>query len=83
MKDNNYIDVETAVNNLIEVIAGGTVYKYDGKSGATLAEIDLAEMTDAGYILNDYSRILVTWPAPTVRPPSRIAKRRPSLSATG
>lgn len=30
-----------------------------------------------------YSRILVTCPAPTVRPPSRIAKRRPSLSATG
>lgn len=25
----------------------------------------------------------VIWPAPTVRPPSRIAKRRPTLHATG
>src|SRR5262249_57774419 len=30
-----------------------------------------------------YSRILVTTPAPTVRPPSRIAKRRPSSHAIG
>ena len=30
-----------------------------------------------------YFRILVTRPAPTVRPPSRIAKRRPSSMATG
>ena len=30
-----------------------------------------------------YLRILVTRPAPTVRPPSRIAKRRPSSIATG
>jgi hypothetical protein len=28
-------------------------------------------------------RILVTVPAPTVRPPSRIAKRRPSSMAMG
>ncbi len=28
-------------------------------------------------------RILATTPAPTVRPPSRIAKRRPSSIATG
>ena len=30
-----------------------------------------------------YFRILATTPAPTVRPPSRIAKRRPSSIATG
>jgi len=29
------------------------------------------------------SRILATTPAPTVRPPSRIAKRRPSSIAIG
>jgi hypothetical protein len=33
--------------------------------------------------VNFYSRIFVTAPAPTVRPPSRIAKRRPSSTATG
>ena len=31
----------------------------------------------------DYSIILATTPAPTVRPPSRIAKRRPSSIAIG
>src|SRR5687768_15759493 len=31
----------------------------------------------------DYLRILVTTPAPTVLPPSRIAKRRPSSIAIG
>ena len=31
----------------------------------------------------DHLRILATTPAPTVRPPSRIAKRRPSSIATG
>src|SRR2546427_3979240 len=31
----------------------------------------------------DYFRIFVTRPAPTVRPPSRIAKRRPSSMAIG
>ncbi|AIA00555.1 hypothetical protein DC74_27 [Streptomyces noursei] len=30
-----------------------------------------------------YLLILVTWPAPTVRPPSRMVKRRPSSIATG
>jgi len=33
--------------------------------------------------LTDYSMILATTPAPTVRPPSRIAKRRPSSIAIG
>src|SRR5262249_38317736 len=31
----------------------------------------------------DYARILVTTPAPTVRPPSRMAKRSPSSMAIG
>ena len=31
----------------------------------------------------DYSMILATTPAPTVRPPSRIAKRKPSSIAIG
>jgi len=30
-----------------------------------------------------YSRILVMTPAPTVRPPSRMAKREPTSKATG
>src|SRR6476620_4145652 len=34
-------------------------------------------------VLLDHLTILVTRPAPTVRPPSRIAKRRPSSMATG
>ena len=34
-------------------------------------------------IQSDYSMILATTPAPTVRPPSRIAKRRPSSIAIG
>src|ERR1700757_1304495 len=34
-------------------------------------------------LLSNYLTILVTRPAPTVRPPSRIANRRPSSMATG
>ena len=34
-------------------------------------------------MLKNYSSILITWPAPTVRPPSRIANWGPSLRATG
>src|SRR5579875_232661 len=37
----------------------------------------------AGGPRDSYSRILLTTPAPTVRPPSRIANRCPSSSATG
>ena len=36
-----------------------------------------------GYNISDYSMIFVTTPEPTVRPPSRIAKRTPCSSATG
>jgi len=34
-------------------------------------------------ICRSYAWIFVTTPAPTVRPPSRMAKRRPSSQATG
>jgi len=34
-------------------------------------------------LILSYSIISVTWPAPTVLPPSRIAKRSPWLMATG
>ena len=34
-------------------------------------------------LIPDYSKILATTPAPTVWPPSRIAKRKPSDIATG
>ena len=43
-------------------------------------------MTDSSNtprVLPTYFRILVTRPAPTVRPPSRIAKSRPSCIAIG
>src|SRR5690349_4825398 len=35
------------------------------------------------FLLLGYDRISVTVPAPTVRPPSRIAKRKPLSIATG
>jgi len=35
------------------------------------------------YSIFSYSIILATTPAPTVRPPSRIAKRKPSSIAIG
>src|SRR3972149_1451984 len=38
---------------------------------------------DADLLLHDYSTIPVTTPAPTVRPPSRMANRSSSSSATG
>src|SRR5579864_2249609 len=38
---------------------------------------------DAVFLLRHYSMTLVTTPAPTVRPPSRIAKRSPSSHAIG
>src|ERR1051325_7285131 len=48
----------------------------------------IAALTFAACQLNDvshgaYSMMSVTEPAPTVRPPSRIAKRAPFSSATG
>ena len=45
-------------------------------------------VSEASYIFfesvsSGYFRILLTTPAPTVRPPSRIAKRKPSSIAIG
>lgn len=42
----------------------------------------LGELPDQRKAIN-YLMILVTWPAPTVRPPSRMANFRPSSMATG
>src|ERR1700722_18570406 len=42
-----------------------------------------ANSTSHGDIPNPYFKILVTTPAPTVRPPSRIANRSPSSIAIG
>ena len=42
----------------------------------------LSKECPVSHIVN-YSTILITCPAPTVRPPSRIAKLRPSFIATG
>ena len=46
-------------------------------------EVSRAYFTSVNYRNSDYSRISLTTPEPTVRPPSRIAKRRPASIATG
>src|SRR5258708_37638489 len=43
----------------------------------------LSDGRDPRYRTPNYLRILITRPAPTVLPPSRIAKRRPSSIAIG
>ena len=53
----------------------------------------MALVTDKRYVIShfshenlrsaNYARIFVTTPEPTVRPPSRIAKRKPSCMAMG
>src|SRR5690606_24503256 len=61
-----------------------------GRSSDLLSKFELSVVTgrqrawltpSAGCL--HHLRIFVTTPAPTVRPPSRIAKRRPSSIATG
>ena len=52
---------------------GGVPQSRNGTSGAT----------EWPPFAPSYDRILVTTPAPTVRPPSRIANRNPSSTATG
>ena len=42
----------------------------------------LGSLDFTGFSAN-YSMMLLTTPEPTVRPPSRIAKRKPSSIATG
>ena len=51
---------------------------YESSSGSRVAGRVCSRLTT-----RDYFRILVTTPAPTVRPPSRIAKRSPSSIAIG
>src|SRR5690606_13443774 len=56
----------------------------DGKGGPGFRPaLALSGEPVAGSPQGAYFRILATTPAPTVRPPSRIAKRRPSSIATG
>ncbi len=61
----------------------------ESRGGARLSRRDAAikkPRRNAGFfgiIKRYYSTIFATTPAPTVRPPSRIAKRRPSFMATG
>jgi len=68
--------------------------KRNGRGDAPAAKLDRPIGTDPrgpvpvvverpAYALTTYSMILETTPAPTVRPPSRIAKRRPSSMAIG
>ena len=46
-----------------------------------LLRLQLTRAADRGS--DDHLRIFVTWPEPTVRPPSRMAKPRPSSIAMG
>src|SRR5262249_15624903 len=50
---------------------------------ANLRLIAILFASDLSYCKTCYLRTLETTPAPTVRPPSRIAKRSPSSIATG
>ena len=58
-------------------------------TGPPLSHTKAPEFTsEASYVFfesvsSGYFRILLTTPAPTVRPPSRIAKRKPSSIAIG
>ena len=57
-----------------------------GMSAAKASRPDTKKPTKSGLFQGfslRQSRILATTPAPTVRPPSRIAKRRPSSIAIG
>ena len=56
--------------------------KKHNKKGAQCTPFLLVCIGDAIKVLN-YLITLATTPAPTVRPPSRIAKRKPSAIAIG
>ncbi len=51
--------------------------------GKKKSQVFLAPGFFLGSELSNYSMIFATTPAPTVRPPSRIAKRKPSSIAIG
>ena len=63
------------IQNLAELDAMADIIIVD--TGAGISDAVLEFLVASGEIL------LVTTPEPTVRPPSRIAKRRPSEQATG
>ena len=58
---------------------------YKQRSASCLTDLRPARRADArpASTGRDHLMIFATTPAPTVRPPSRIAKRRPSSIATG
>ncbi len=69
---------------------GGSVYRRAGRPPRTPTSTGNAErrpprrVSAAGEVRRvSYLMIFVTRPAPTVRPPSRMANRRPSSMATG
>jgi hypothetical protein len=63
------------------VWANGTNAKRRPPEGERRFATSFRSLDD--HVGRAYLMILVTRPAPTVRPPSRIAKRRPSSMATG
>ena len=81
--------VAAAGAELAELDPIGIVAPVLGTSIGALAALSAAERDDLAVAFfpspsgASYSSTLVTTPAPTVRPPSRIAKRRPSSTATG
>src|SRR5439155_23134062 len=90
--------LERAADHAVDVLLGGQGHRADdGRAGALSRLHDLgrgaihllvvvAPKTDADLLLRHrppYLMTSVTTPAPTVRPPSRIAKRRPWSMAIG
>jgi len=74
----------TYLGRLIAVIANGKGQLYVLALSSTVLSLRRPENDlKSFFVVERYFRILVTTPAPTVRPPSRIAKRKPSSRATG
>ena len=67
------------VGSVIATLTVGTLH-YHSVSRHLIPHMSCAERRPPRFV---YSMILVTTPAPTVRPPSRIAKRSPSSIAIG
>src|SRR6185295_17844696 len=64
--------------------SAGTANRVDDLAHRLIEEAMIVGLEpDADLFVHSYSKIFVTTPAPTVRPPSRIAKRRPSSMAMG
>ena len=81
--NNNYCLVAIFMHS-IKFFKGGQL-SYDANRPWLIFYTELWIITNPAFccLYCNYSRILVTTPAPTVRPPSRIAKRTPSSIAIG